>query len=125
MGLSRRDLLMTVGHVGGYSAAFTMMRSLGMPAIAASAAPTVEQRAGSGKGTSVVIPGGIAGLVGAGQLGYTCTLLEARERTHCDDASRRRVSAAFLSSVTGPASRHKTCPARSVSSSTTSFSEET
>jgi monoamine oxidase len=84
MGLSRRDFLMRVGQVGGYSAAFTMMQSLGLLPIAASAAPTVELSAGSGKGTKVVIlGGGIAGLVSAyelGKLGYTCTLLEARER---------------------------------------------
>jgi monoamine oxidase len=84
MGLSRRDFLMRVGQAGGYSAAFTMMQSLGLLPITASAAATVEQPAGSGKGTSVVIlGGGIAGLASAyelGKLGYTCTLLEARER---------------------------------------------
>ena len=75
---------MRVGQAGGYSAAFTMMQSLGLLPITASAAATVEQPAGSGKGTSVVIlGGGIAGLSSAyelGKLGYTCTLLEARER---------------------------------------------
>ena len=84
MGLSRRDFLMRVGQAGGYSAAFTMMQSLGLLPIPASAAATVDQPAGSGKGTSVVIlGGGIAGLASAyelGKLGYTCTLLEARER---------------------------------------------
>src|SRR6202522_910407 len=84
MGLSRRDFLMRVGQAGGYSAAFTMMQSLGLLPVMASAAATVEHAAGSGKGTSVVIlGGGIAGLVSAyelGKLGYTCTLLEARER---------------------------------------------
>jgi len=62
MGLSRRDFLMRVGQAGGYSAAFTMMQSLGLLPITASAASTVEQPAGSGKGTSVVILGG--GIVG-------------------------------------------------------------
>src|SRR5271163_633187 len=84
MGLSRRDFLMRVGQAGGYSAAFTMMQSLGLLPIAASAASTIDQPAASGKGTSVVIlGGGIAGLASAyelGKLGYTCTLLEARER---------------------------------------------
>ncbi len=84
MSLSRRDFLMRVGQAGGYSAAFTMMQSLGLLPVMASAAATVEHPAGSGKGTSVVIlGGGIAGLVSAyelGKLGYTCTLLEARER---------------------------------------------
>jgi monoamine oxidase len=83
-GLTRRDFLMRVGQAGGYRAAFTMMQSLGLLPLAASAASTVELPAGSGKGTSVVIlGGGIAGLASAyelSKLGYTCTLLEARER---------------------------------------------
>jgi monoamine oxidase len=82
MSLSRRDFLMRVGQAGGYSAAFTMMQSLGLLPVMASAAATVEHAAGSGKGISVVIlGGGIAGLVSAyelGKLGYNCTLLEAR-----------------------------------------------
>jgi monoamine oxidase len=84
MGLTRRDFLMRVGQAGGYGAAFTMMQSLGLLPLMASSAPTVEHSASSGKGTSVVIlGGGIAGLASAyelGKLGYTCTLLEARER---------------------------------------------
>ncbi len=83
-GFTRRDFLMRVGQAGGYRAAFTMMQSLGLLPLAASAASTVEQPAGSGKGASVVILGaGIAGLATAYELcklGYTCTLLEARER---------------------------------------------
>ncbi len=84
MGLSRRSFLLRVGQAGGYSAAFTMMQSLGLLPIPESAASTVDPALGSGKGKSVVIlGGGIAGLVSAhelGKLGYTCTLLEARER---------------------------------------------
>ena len=84
MALTRRNFLMRVGQAGGYSAAFTMMQSLGLLPIAASAASTVDLPGGSGKGKSVVIlGGGIAGLSSAyelGKLGYTCTLLEARER---------------------------------------------
>src|SRR5271156_3182790 len=84
MGLSRRDFFLRVGQAGGYGAAFTMMQSLGLLPITTSAAATVELPAGSGKGTSVVIlGGGIAGLASAYELcklGYTCTLLEARER---------------------------------------------
>src|SRR6201996_9059271 len=84
MGLSRRDFLVRVGQAGGYSAAFTMMQSLGLLPVMASAASTNDHPAGSGKGTSVVIlGGGIAGLATAyelSKLGYTCTLLEARER---------------------------------------------
>lgn len=84
MGLTRREFLMRVGSVGGYSAAFMMMQSLGlMPAPEATAA---ERRleAVAGKGAKVVIlGGGIAGLVSAyelGKAGYSCTLLEARQR---------------------------------------------
>jgi len=84
MGLSRRDFLLRVGQAGGYGAAFTMMQSLGLLPLTASAASTVELPAASGKGTSVVIlGGGIAGLSAAyelGKLGYSCTLLEARDR---------------------------------------------
>ncbi|HTZ58547.1 MAG TPA: FAD-dependent oxidoreductase [Acidobacteriaceae bacterium] len=84
MGLSRRDFLMRVGQAGGYGAAFTMMQSLGLLPVTASAASIIQQPTGSGKGTSVVIlGGGIAGLASAYELrnlGYTCTLLEARER---------------------------------------------
>jgi monoamine oxidase len=61
-----------------------MMQSLGLLPVAASAASTVDLPGGSGKGKSVVVlGGGIAGLSSAyelGKLGYTCTLLEARER---------------------------------------------
>jgi monoamine oxidase len=84
MGLSRREFFMRVGQAGGYGAAFTMMQSLGLLPVAASAEPIVQHPEGSGRGTSVVIlGGGIAGLVSAyelGKLGYTCTLLEARDR---------------------------------------------
>ena len=75
---------MKVGQAGGYGAAFTMMQSLGLLPAMASAASTIDPGLGSGKGKSVVIlGGGIAGLASAyelGKLGYTCTLLEARER---------------------------------------------
>src|ERR1700678_2951327 len=84
MGLSRRDFLLSVGQAGGYSAAFTMMQSLGLLPLAASTASAVELPPASGKGASVVIlGGGIAGLNSAyevGKFGYTCTLLEARDR---------------------------------------------
>jgi monoamine oxidase len=84
MSLSRRDFLLRVGQAGGYGAAFTMMQSLGLLPLAASTASAVELPAASGKGASVVIlGGGIAGLTSAyelGKFGYTCTLLEARDR---------------------------------------------
>jgi len=109
MGLSRRDFLMRVGQAGGYSAAFTMMQSLGLLPIVASGASTVEHAAISGKGTSVVIlGGGIAGRVSAyelGKLGYTCTLLEARS-----------ASAAETDVRTVPKSSSRTASPRTASS---------
>jgi monoamine oxidase len=82
MGVSRRDFLMRVGQAGGVSAAFLTMQAMGvMPVLAAepiAAAPD------TGNGVKVVIlGGGIAGLVAAYELralGYSCTVLEARER---------------------------------------------
>jgi monoamine oxidase len=82
MGLSRRQFLTRVGQVGGYSAAFTMMQSLGLLPVVDSVAQAPVPS--NGKGTKVVIlGGGIAGLVSAYELrklGYTCTVLEARAR---------------------------------------------
>src|ERR1700724_1140283 len=84
MGVSRRDFLMRVGRVGGYSAAFARMQSLGwMPMKGGQDAP-IQAAAGSGNGVKVVVlGGGIGGLVSAYELkklGYDVTLLEARER---------------------------------------------
>jgi monoamine oxidase len=84
MGLTRRQFLMRVGQAGGYSAAFVMMQSLGLLAIPEASAESSRLRLVNGKGTKVVILGaGIAGLVAAyelGKAGWSCTLLEARER---------------------------------------------
>ncbi|MGB9028867.1 MAG: FAD-dependent oxidoreductase [Acidobacteriaceae bacterium] len=84
MGLTRRQFLMRVGEAGGYSAAFMMMQSLGLLAIPEASAEAGKLRLVDGKGTKVVILGaGIAGLVAAyelGKAGWSCTLLEARER---------------------------------------------
>jgi monoamine oxidase len=84
MALSRRDFLMRVGSAGGYGAAFMMMQSLGLlPAPEAIAAERSLDLV-DGKGARVVIlGGGIAGLVAAyelGKAGYSCTVLEARQR---------------------------------------------
>ena len=82
MALSRRQFISRVGQAGGYSAAFTMMQSLGLLPIAESAAEIVKPV--DGAGTKVVIlGGGIAGLVAAYELrgqGYVPTILEARAR---------------------------------------------
>ena len=83
MGFTRRDFLTRVGQAGGYSAAFLAMQGLGLVEAEAAPAP-VAAAPGSGKGSSVVVlGGGIAGLVAAYELralGYTVTVLEARER---------------------------------------------
>lgn len=84
MGLTRRDFLMRVGQLGGYSAAFTMMQSLGLLPLPEIASEMGKLKLVEGGGVSVVIlGGGIAGLVTAYELnkaGYRCTVLEARER---------------------------------------------
>lgn len=84
MGLTRRNFLMRIGQLGGYSAAFTMMQSLGLLPLPEIASEMAKLNLVEGAGTSVVIlGGGIAGLVTAYELsraGYRCTVLEARER---------------------------------------------
>jgi len=84
MGFTRRDFLMRVGQAGGYGAAFLTMQHLGLMAVPEASAMPLAMESGSGKGTKVVIlGGGIAGLVAAyemGKAGYSCTVLEARQR---------------------------------------------
>ena len=84
MGLTRRELLMRIGQAGGYSAAFLAMQGIGLMEASASAPTKVEAAPGSGRGMKVVVlGGGIAGLVAAyelRELGYECTVLEARHR---------------------------------------------
>ena len=84
MGCSRREFLMRIGRAGGYSAVFLTMQHMGLMEVPAAAAAPLAIEPGSGKGTKVVIlGGGIAGLVAAyemGKAGYSCTVLEARQR---------------------------------------------
>src|SRR5882762_11596147 len=84
MGISRRNFLMRVGQVGGYSAAFATMQSLGLMPMKGEQVAPIQAVAGSGKGVKVVVlGGGIGGLVSAYELkklGYDVTVLEARER---------------------------------------------
>jgi monoamine oxidase len=84
MPISRRELLMRIGQLGGYGAAFSFMQTLGLLPAMGVTNERAKLRKVPGNGTSVVIlGGGIAGLVSAyelGKLGYRCTLLEARER---------------------------------------------
>src|SRR5271168_2080611 len=83
-GISRRDFLLRVGQVGGYSAAFATMQSLGLMPMKGAVAEAIAAPAGVGAGVKVVVlGGGIGGLVSAYELrklGYEVTLLEARER---------------------------------------------
>ena len=84
MGVSRRDFLMRVGQAGGYSAAFATMQALGLMPMKGAAAEPIHAQPGTGNGVKVVVlGGGIGGLVSAYELrklGYSVTLLEARER---------------------------------------------
>ena len=84
MSFTRRDFLMRVGQVGGYSAAFAMMQSLGLVPMKGEQPEPIRAQPGVGKGVKVVVLGaGIGGLVSAYELkrlGYEVTLLEARER---------------------------------------------
>jgi monoamine oxidase len=83
MGFTRRAFIQRMAQIGGYSAAFSTMRALGL--MAAPGMSTLPQLAADfGKGKKVVILGaGIAGLVAAYELrkaGFECTILEARNR---------------------------------------------
>src|SRR5260370_39728501 len=84
MVVSRRSFLTRIGQVGGYSAAFATMQSLGLMPIKGEQVAPIQAAAGSGKGVkAVVLRGGSGGLVSAYELkklGYDVTLLEARER---------------------------------------------
>ena len=83
MAFTRREFLLRAGQAGGYSAAFVLMQSLGLLAVPA-AGESAPLQLVDGKGTRVVIlGGGISGLVAAyelGKAGWSCTVLEARER---------------------------------------------
>src|SRR5438552_4833790 len=84
MPVTRRQFLMRVAQVGGYSATFATMQSLGLLPAPAAAASVVDLPRDAGKGVRVaILGGGIAGLVSAyemGKAGFQCMLLEARDR---------------------------------------------
>ena len=66
MGVSRRDFLMRVGRVDGYSAAFASMQALGLMPMKGEQVTPIAAAPGSGKGVKVVVlGGGIGGLVSA------------------------------------------------------------
>lgn len=83
MSLTRRSFIQHMAQVGGYAAAFSTMRVLGL--IAAPGISTLPQLPTDfGKGKKVLIlGGGITGLVSTYELrkaGFECTILEARKR---------------------------------------------
>jgi monoamine oxidase len=84
MSVTRRQFLMRAGQAGGYGTAFVLMQSLGLLPLPEAAAQSEPLRPVDGQGTRVVIlGGGIAGLVAAyelGKAGWSCTILEARQR---------------------------------------------
>jgi monoamine oxidase len=82
MSFTRRAFVQRMAQIGGYSAAFSAMRALGL--ISSPSASTLPLGSDFGKGKKVVILGaGIAGLVAAYELrraGFECTVVEARNR---------------------------------------------
>lgn len=80
---TRRNFLGYVAAAGGYRATYLTMQALGLLATRASAAPGPLE-ASAAHGTRVIILGaGLAGLSAAYELrkaGYSCTVLEARDR---------------------------------------------
>ena len=84
MGLTRRDMLMRIGAIGGAGATFAAMQTLGLAAVTPAGAADFALPPASGSGKSVVVLGaGIAGLVAAYELqrsGYKVTVIEARDR---------------------------------------------
>ena len=83
MSLTRRMFVQRIAQLGGYSAAFSTMQVLGLlPAVGQSMLPKLAGDFGKGKKV-VILGGGIAGLVVAYELrktGFSCTILEARNR---------------------------------------------
>jgi monoamine oxidase len=82
MGRTRREFLRQVSAAGGYRATYLTMQAMGLLG-SANAAPLALEP-GSARGTKVIILGaGVAGLSAAyelGKAGYSCTVLEARDR---------------------------------------------
>jgi monoamine oxidase len=83
MSLTRRSFIQRMAQIGGYSAAFSTMRALGLIAAPGiSMLPQLDTNFGKGKSV-IVLGAGIAGLVAAYELrkaGFACIILEARER---------------------------------------------
>jgi monoamine oxidase len=84
MTITRRTLLEQIGSIGGASAVYMAMETLGLTMPTPAGAENFRLPVRSGSGRSVVVLGaGIAGLVSAFELhraGYRVTVLEARNR---------------------------------------------
>src|ERR1700753_4361897 len=83
MGFTRRAFVQRMARIGGYSAAFSAMRALGLAgAPGISVLPRMASDFGRGKKV-VILGAGIAGVVAAYELrkaGFECVILEARNR---------------------------------------------
>ena len=94
--MTRRELIWQAARAGGYSAAFVLMRAMGLLAEPAGPSTSFQLPPGVGRGNKVIILGaGIAGLVAAwelGKAGFDCVLLEARQRPGGRNWSVRRGS---------------------------------
>jgi len=92
--MTRRQLIWRVAGAGGYSAAFVLMRAIGLLAEPLASSAPFHLPPGVGKGKKVIILGaGIAGLVAAWELrkaGFDCAILEARSRPGGRNWSVRR-----------------------------------
>ncbi len=81
MSITRRSLIHGVGRAGGVAAAYRTMAAMGMLATPAFAGPP---DLAPGQGRKIIVLGaGIAGMVAAlelGRAGYSCRVLEARDR---------------------------------------------
>src|SRR5581483_9171770 len=94
--MTRRELIWQAARAGGYSAAFVLMRAMGLLAEPAGSSTSFQLPPGVGRGNKVIVLGaGIAGLVAAWELrkaGFDCVLLEARQRPGGRNWSVRRGS---------------------------------
>jgi monoamine oxidase len=82
--VSRRRFLHLVARAGGAAALYDIMAQMGLLAVPAGYAATLQLPPASGLGVRVIVLGaGIAGMTAAYELskaGYACTVLEARPR---------------------------------------------
>ncbi len=82
--MNRRQWLKLVGRAGGTAAVLTTMKAMGLMQSAATGTERPQLAVGSGDGKKVAILGaGLAGMTAAYELskaGYSCQILEARDR---------------------------------------------